>query len=264
MGDARYLPKENVTLIIGGNGRTARHLTELLLLPGSHHPRTVYSVIRNPSQIPDIEAIGAHPIVQDLVSSCADDFQKIFERIRPDTVVWAASSPQAPFDVGRDGAIKVMDALSQSNVLSKRYIVISAADIRDRENKPVPEWYTEADVKLSDRMWGVIGPALRAKFEADRNLVTENKRRKLEYTIIRPGGLTENEPIGGVRAGKVGLTGMITRLDLAKALIAVSENDSSTGLAFDLLGPGGEHDLPIKEAIQRVAKEREDTFNGYY
>lgn len=263
MGDARYLPKEHVALIIGGNGKTARHLTELLL----HEPRTaattVYSVIRNPAQIPDLEAIGAHPIVQDLVSSSTDEFRQVIERVRPDTVVWAASSPQAPFPVDRDGAIKVMDALALSRVPSKRYVVISAADIRDREGRPVPDWYTEADAKLSDRMWGVIGPALRAKFEADRNLVTENGRRGLKYTILRPGGLTEGEPVGRVRAGKVGLTGMISRRDLAQALKTVSENEESAGLAFDLLGPG-ENDMPIKDAVERVAKEREDTFEGYY
>lgn len=264
MGDARYLPKENVTLIVGGNGKTARHLTELLIT--SHDPyNVVYSIIRNPAQVPYLKAIGARPIVLDLVSSSLTDFRKIIEGVRPDTVVWAASSPQAPLDVDRDGAIKIMDALAYADVSSKRFVVISAADIRDRENRPVPDWYSDADAKLSDRMWGVIGPALRAKFEADRNLVTENERRGLKYTIVRPGGLTESDgPEGRVRAGKVGLTGMISRLDLARALIAVSENDDSAGLAFDLLGPGDEPDLPIKEAIARVAEEREDTFEGYY
>lgn len=261
MGDARYLP-EHVTLIVGGHGKTARHLTKLLTA-SHHHPHIVYSIIRDPAQIPDLEAIGARPIVQDLVSSSLDDFRKIFEQIRPDNVVWAASNPRAPVDVDRDGAIKIMDALAQAEISSRRYIVISAADIRDRENKPVPDWYSDADVKLSDRMWGVIGPALKAKFEADRDLVTQNERRKLKYTIVRPGGLTEDDTEDRLRAGKVGLTGMISRVNLAKTLRAVMENSHAEGLAFDVHGPG-DNALPIVDAVQRVADRREDTFEGYY
>jgi nucleoside-diphosphate-sugar epimerase len=261
MGDARYLP-EHVTLVVGGHGKTARHLTELLT--ASHHkPHIVYSIIRDPTQIPDLEAIGARPIVQDLVSSSMDDFRKIFEQARPDTVVWAASNPRAPVEVDRDGAIKIMDALAQADIPSKRYVVISAADIRDRENRPIPDWYSDADVKLSDRMWGIIGPALRAKFEADRDLVTQNERRKLKYTIIRPGGLTDDDAKERLRAGKVGLAGMISRANLAKTVRTVIENSHTEDLAFDVHG-SGENDLPIEDAVKRVADKREDTFEGYY
>lgn len=265
MGDARYLAEENVALIIGGHGRTAQHLTELLVArSSSSHPRVVHSLIRSSAQIPDIEALGAHAIVQDLVAATVDDLRAIIERVRPNTVFWAASDPRAPEPVARDGAIKVIEALAASNLSRKRYVAISAADVRDREHRPTPDWYSEADLAMSNRMWGVIGPALRAKFEADRSLAAENERRGIEYTIIRPGGLSEAEATGRVRAGKVGLTGLISRRDLAEALFAASEEDGTAGLAFDLLGPGEQRDLPVKDEIRRVGREREDTFKGYY
>lgn len=256
MGDAG-MPSRPVALIIGGHGKTAIRLTELLT-----PTHAVFSIIRNPAQIPDLEAIGAKPIIQDLVSGTVEDFVDIIQQTRPDAVVWAASNPRAPFEVDRDGAIKIMDALAKADVPSKRYLVISAADVRDTD-KPAPDWYSDADTKLSDRMWGIIGPALRAKFEADRELKTGNGRRKLEYTIVRPGGLTENEAQGRVRAGKVGLVGMISRSDVADVLFAAIGNDDSIGLAFDVLGPG-EGELPVKDAVARVGKKREDTFDGYY
>jgi nucleoside-diphosphate-sugar epimerase len=257
MGDAGMF-SHSVALIVGGNGKTARHLTGLLT---TAHTK-VYSIIRNEAQIPDLEALGAHPIVQDLVSGTVDDFRSIIERVRPTTVFWAASNPRSPFEVDRDGAIKLLDALAAADVPSKRYVAISAADIRDRE-RPVPDWYSDADARLSDRMWGIIGPALRAKFEADRDLVTRNKTRGLRYTIVRPGGLVETPPVGRARAGKVGLVGMISREDLAAALFAVAENGETVGLAFDLLGAGN-GDEPLRDAIAGVAERREDTFEGYY
>ncbi|RXG47179.1 hypothetical protein VDGE_09291 [Verticillium dahliae] len=259
MGDA-CLFHPPTTLIVGGNGKTARHLTSLLTAANPAH--AVYSIIRNPDQVPSLIAIGAHPIVQDLVSGTVEDFVKILERTQPDTVVWAASNPRAPVEVDRDGAIKVIDALAQAEIPRKRYVAISSADVRDRK-KPTPDWYSEADIKLSDRMWGVIEPALRAKFEADKDLRVNNRSRGIEYTIIRPGGLTEKEAEGRIRAGKVGLQGMISRADVAAVLFAAIKDEWTTGLAFDIMGPG-EGDLPIKEAVRGVSAKREDTFDGYY
>lgn len=56
---------------------------------------------------------------------------------------------------------------------------------------------------MSERVWGAIGHYMQAKFEADRDLVRENGRRGLEYTIVRPGGLRDEEGTGRIEAGKV-------------------------------------------------------------
>ncbi|OLN87520.1 UPF0659 protein-like protein 2 [Colletotrichum chlorophyti] len=262
MGDASILHMPT-TLIFGGNGKTARQLTKILR--EAETPHTVFSVIRNPDQVPDLEAIGAKPIVQDIATGSEVDFIKIIEGTRPDVVVWAAGGkdPKSAEAVDRDGAIRAMDALAKANVSTKRYIVISALDVRDRDNKPVPDWYTEADEKLSDRMWGIIGPILRAKLAADTELRVGNADRKLDYTIVRPGGLGEGSSLGKVRAGKVGTVGLIPRVDVAKVIYAAIQNEQTFGLAFDVLGPK-EDSLEIKEAVAQVAKKKEDTFEGYY
>ncbi|KAI9150804.1 hypothetical protein HJFPF1_10581 [Paramyrothecium foliicola] len=262
MGDASGL-RDPTALIFGGNGKTARHLTAILR--DAETPHVIYSVIRNPDQIPDLEAIGAKPIVQDIATGTEEDFLDIIERTRPHVLVWAAGGkdPESARAVDRDGAIRAMNALAKSSVPSKRYIVVSALDVRDRENKPVPDWYTEADKKLSDRMYGIIGPIVDAKLAADRELRVGNSKRKLDYTIVRPGGLTEEPATGKVRAGKVGVIGMISRDDVAGVIYAALRNKKTHGLAFDILGPV-EDSSTIKEAVERVASNHEDTFEGYY
>lgn len=55
------------------------------------------------------------------------------------------------------GAIKSFDATSNAGV--KRYIIVSALDVRDK-SRPQPDWYDEKDEAMSKRVWGVIGPYL--------------------------------------------------------------------------------------------------------
>lgn len=49
-----------------------------------------------------------------------------------------------------------MDATAKAGV-TKRYIIISAVDVRDRENKPEPEWYNDGDRDRSNKVWSAIG-----------------------------------------------------------------------------------------------------------
>lgn len=82
------------------------------------------------------------------------------ESTNPSTIVWAAGagggSPERTRAVDNEGAIKSMDATAKAGV-TKRYIIISAVDVRDRENKPEPEWYDDGDRDRSNKVWGAIG-----------------------------------------------------------------------------------------------------------
>jgi len=135
---------------------------------------------------------------------------------------------------------------------------VSAMDVRDREGKGEPEWYNDADRNTSKRMWGVIGPYMEAKFAADRNLVQQNGRRGLRYTIVRPGGLTTDKGKGTVAAGKVHLKETIAREDVASVVVECIKNDGTIGMAFDIVGG----DVSIADAVQKVVDEKADTFEG--
>ncbi len=44
----------------------------------------------------------------------------------------------------------------------KRFVMISATDVRDR-SKPAPKHYTEESHSMSERVWKAIGPCKLAK-----------------------------------------------------------------------------------------------------
>lgn len=177
-------------------------------------------------------------------------------------MIWSAGAgggdPSRTDTVDRKGAIKSMDATAEAGV--SRYIIVSALDVRDRESKGIPEWYDDNDKQRSDRVWGAIGAYMKAKLDADTELVTGNSKRKLNYTIIRPGQLTEENGKGTVIAGKVHLGTPISREDVARVVIESIKNDGTIGMAFDVVGG----DVDIKTAVEGVVKGKEDTFVGYH
>jgi len=246
------------TLIYGGSGKVARHIARIL----ASQKHTVYSVIRNSDQSESLKNLGATPIVQSIEDSSVAQLTETLKKYSIDNVVWSAGAgggdPSRTVKVDRDGAIKTMDASSEAGV--KRYIIVSAIDVRDKEKKPVPDWYNEEDRKRSDRGWGAIGSYMKAKLAADTDLRTGNDKRKLRYTIVRPGSLTEEPGTGKVSAGKVHLGSPISREDVAQVVVECLQTDGTIGLAFDFVGG----DTLIHEAVTKIAEEKEDTFEGYY
>jgi uncharacterized protein YbjT (DUF2867 family) len=84
-------------------------------------------------------------------------------------------------------------------------------------------------------------PYYEAKAEADRRL----EESGLDYTIVRPGGLTDEAGTGSVAVG-TNLSGDIPRDDVAAVLFAVLETPSSIGKTFELVAG----DTPVDEAVR--------------
>lgn len=257
-----------VVLIVGGHGQLAQQITKQLVAAKSNGndsaTYTVHSLIRNPDQAPEIEKLGAVPVVQDLESASVSDLGATLGRVKPHVVVWAAgagytATPDRIDAVDHQAAVKVFDALAAAAGCGKRLVSVSAVDVRDRA-KPAPDWYDDDDAKRSELIWKSIGTFLGAKFKADRELRTGNDKRGLEYTMVRPGGLSNEPGVGVVSAGKVHLGKMVTRTDVAGVVVACIENPSTIGLAFDVVG--GE--VAVKDAVKSVGESKIDTFEGYY
>lgn len=241
-------------LIYGGAGKVAQHLTRLLSALPSH---TVHNIIRSPAQAPLITSLGGHPIVSSIETSTVQDMAATMLSTNATAIIWSAGAgggnPDRTRAVDRDGAIKCMHAAAQAGV--KRFIMVSAVDVRDRA-APEPEWYDDADRERSAGMWGAIGPYMAAKLEADRELVKEDGG--LEWTIVRPGGLSEEPGMGRVEAGKVHIGRRISREDVAGVVVECLRESGTVGLAFDVVG--GE--TGIGEAVRGVVEGRVDTFEG--
>lgn len=183
------------------------------------------------------------------------------QTVAPTAIIWAAGAgggnPERTESVDHLSAIKACDAAAAAGVT--RFITISALDVRDK-SKPEPEWYSDADRAMSEQVWGAIGAYMAAKLAADRDLVGGNGRRGLEWTIVRPGGLSDESGTGKVEAGRTGLGRMVSREDVAAVVKCCLEDEGTVGLAFDVVG--GE--VPIKEAVAKVVEERVDTFKGRF
>jgi uncharacterized protein YbjT (DUF2867 family) len=205
--------------IAGGHGQIALRLTRLLTERGDQ----VRSLIRNPDHADDIREAGGEPVVCDLEE--ADDALVATAVRGADAVVFAAgagpgSGAQRKGTMDLGGAVKLIAAAKASGI--GRYVMVSS--INADPNHP------------GDDTFSVY---LRAKGEADAELAASG----LDYTIVRPGPLTNDPGTGrvAVDAGR----GDVTRDDVAAVLAAVLHEPGTIGRTFDL--SGGE--TPIGEAL---------------
>jgi len=202
-------------VVAGGHGQIGLQLLRLLADRGDE----AVGLIRNPAHSDDLRAAGAEPLVCDL--EAADEVA-----LDADAVVFAAgagpgSGAERKWSMDYGGAAKLMRAGV------RRYVMVSAMGAAD----PPAEG------------GDVFGEYLRAKARADRELAASG----LDYTIVRPGRLTDDAPTGLVRIGERLSRGAIPRADVAAVLLAVLDEPRTAGRAFDLVSG----DTPIAEALLR-------------
>lgn len=206
--------------IAGGHGKIAQLLARQLATAG-HEP---VGIIRTAAQAVDLAAIGAQSAVLDIEASGVDDIASVISGA--DAVVFAAgagpgSTAERKLTVDRDGAIKLADAAAAANV--QRYVLISAigADSFDASSEDVFQIY------------------LKAKSDADAHVRGTN----LDWTIVRPGGLTDDEPTGRVTIGSTVERGSIPRADVASVVFEALVSRRWNGEQFEVVSG----DRPIAE-----------------
>jgi uncharacterized protein YbjT (DUF2867 family) len=193
---------------------------------------TVRGMIRNETQVSDIEALGAEPVVADLTET-------VVHAVRGcDAVIFAAGSGgEDVWGVDRDGAIALMDAAESQQ--ADRFVMVSSINADAPEQGPEP-----------------LAEYLRAKGEADDSL----RETGLTHTIVRPGALTNDPGTGLIDVGAdLGATGTIPRADVARTLVATLPKASTFERSFDLLAG----DEPIDDALETpVDGESEEDRTG--
>jgi len=209
-------------VVAGGHGKVARHLLGLLAQRGDRGR----GLIRNPDHAGDVTATGAEPVVIDLERA---DAQELAGAIAgADAAVFSAgagagSGPERKRTVDLGAAVKLIEACRVAGI--RRYVMVSAMG-----------------VELPGASSGPMKPYMDAKREADEAL----RDSDLEYTIVRPGMLTDEPGTGEIEVGTpLERRGSVTRADVAATLLAVLDEPGTGGITFDLLG--GE--TPITEAI---------------
>lgn len=209
-------------VIAGGHGQIALTLQRLLAEAG-HEP---VGLIRKPEQGAELRAVGGTPLLLDLEQTDADALAA--HLAGADAVVFAAGSgPDSgaarKLTVDRDGAILLADAAQIAGV--RRYLMISAlaTDDYDPDSEDVFQVY------------------LRAKSEADADL----RARDLDWTIVRPGGLTDDPPTGRIQVAASTGRGTIPRADVAAVLVELVESGGARGVQFELVSG----DTPVLQAL---------------
>jgi nucleoside-diphosphate-sugar epimerase len=173
---------------------------------------SVIGLIRNPEHAKDIEATGATPTVTDLEHATVDE---IAHAIRDtDAVVFAAgagpgSGAARKLTMDRDGAIKLLEATRRAG--TKRYMMVSSIGA---EAPPPPRGDEDEDV---------FSVYLRAKAEADEALAASDR----DWTIVRPGRLTDDPGTGRVRLQADPFRDEVPRDDVAAVLAHLLHDQGS-------------------------------------
>jgi uncharacterized protein YbjT (DUF2867 family) len=207
--------------IAGGHGKIGRRLARLLAARGDQ----VRGLIRNPDHSDDVRSDGAEPVVCDLESASAEDVAAAIEGA--DAVVFAAgagpgSGAERKLTIDRDGAVKLIEAAQSAGV--PRYVIVSSVGA---ESPPDDD--------------DVFSVYLRAKAEADQALMASDR----DWTVVRPGMLTDDPGTGRVRVQEEPIRAEVPRDDVAAVLAAVVDESRAVGKVLYVVGG----DDPIEDAL---------------
>lgn len=200
-----------VVAIAGGHGKVALRLTTLLAERGDR----VLSLIRDPDQSDHVATAGGEPVVCDLENSEAQELALAIADA--EAVVFAAgagpgSGPARKETVDYGAAVLLVKGARMAN--ATRYVMLSSMG---------------ADAEHAGE--DVFDVYLREKGRADEELAESG----LDFTIVRPGSLTDAEPTGRVRAGESVESGEISRGDVAAVIAATLPDTATVGLTFEVV-----------------------------
>ncbi|MGW5574621.1 NAD(P)H-binding protein [Nocardia thailandica] len=214
-------------VVAGGHGKIALRLARLLTAAGDQ----VHALVRDPAQAPDVQATGAVPVIYDLEHGSAADLAAAVAG--SDAVVFAAgagpgSGAARKYTVDRDGAIRLAEAAQSAEV--RRIVQISTVGA----GSPVPPDRDESWVAYID-----------AKTQAEDDL----RARPLDWTILRPGALTDADGNGRVTLAAPPVPRSdVTRADVAAVVAAILPAHNTFQRVLELRdGP-----VPIPEAVAAV------------
>ncbi|MCX5142212.1 SDR family oxidoreductase [Streptomyces sp. NBC_00338] len=213
-------------VIAGGHGQIALRLERLLAARGDE----AVGVIRNPQQSEDLRAVGAEPVVLDLESATVEEAAEVLRGA--DAAVFAAgagpdSGTGRKDTVDRGAAVLFADAAERAGV--RRYLVVSSMGA-DPDH-------------AGDEVFDVY---LRAKGAADAYV---RSRTALDWTILRPGMLTNDAGTGEVLLAASTGRGPVPRDDVAATLLELLDTPATAGLTLELISGN----VPVSVGVKDVA-----------
>jgi len=209
--------------VVGGHGQIARQLHPMLLGAG-HQP---VALVRRQEQADALEAGGVETRMLDIENDDADRFAAVFEGC--DAVVFAAGggpdgNEERKRTVDLEGSLKSIEGARGAGI--SRFVQISAISV----DEPVAD---------------DASPVWKAYVEAKRDADAALRDSGLDWTILRPGRLTDAAGTGRVALGADVPRGDVPRADVAELVAAVLDDPTTAGAQWVVVGG----DVAIRDAI---------------
>ncbi|MFD5089947.1 NAD(P)H-binding protein [Amycolatopsis thailandensis] len=213
-------------VIAGGHGQIALKLEKLLASRGDQ----AVGIVRNPDHVADLEAAGAEAAALDLEKSDVDAVAKVLDGA--DAAIFAAGAGPGSGTARKDtvdrAAAELFAAASEQAGV-RRHIQVGSMG--------ADKWET-ADVPDDFRIY------LKAKKAAEDDL----RARDLDWTILRPGQLTNDEGTGRILIAESTGRGPIPRQDVAAVLVALLDDPSTAGRVLEAISG----DTAISQAVSAL------------
>src|SRR5579859_2753787 len=215
-------------VIAGGHGKIALLLERLLAGRGDQ----AVGLIRNPAHLADVEKTGAQGVVCDLEAASADDVAVLLAGA--DGVVFAAgagpgSGAPRKDSVDRAASVLMADAAQRAGV--RRFVQVSSMGAGQ---PPRPG---------SGEAWAAY---ITAKTAAEADL----RARDLDWTILRPGGLTDAPATGRVRLAAPPVpAGTVPRADVAAVIAALLDEPGTRHQTLELVSG----DSPVTAVVNSIS-----------
>ncbi len=212
--------------IVGGHGQVARHLHPILVRAG-HVP---VALVRKEAYRAELEDLGAEVRLLDIERAEADVFATAFEGC--DAVVFSAGG-------GPDG-----------NAERKRTVDLNGSlkSIAGAKTADINRFVQVSAINVDNPLRADTGEVWKAYVEAKRDADAALRDSGLDWTIIRPGRLTDDPGTGAVSLGSDIPRGAVPRADVAAVLAEVLEVKGSIRQQWNVVAG----DTPVAEAVQRA------------
>jgi uncharacterized protein YbjT (DUF2867 family) len=215
-------------VIAGGHGKVALLLERLLAERGDQ----AVGLIRNPAHVTDVRKAGAEAVICDLEAASADEVAVLLAGA--DAVVFAAgagpgSGAPRKDSVDRAGSVLMAEAAERARV--RRFVQVSSMGAGQ---PPRPG---------TDEVWAAY---ITAKTAAEADL----RARDLDWTIVRPGGLTDAPATGTIRLAPPPVpAGTVSRADVAAVIAALLDNPGTQHQTLELVSGNS----PVATAVHSIS-----------
>jgi uncharacterized protein YbjT (DUF2867 family) len=205
-------------VVTGAAGQTGRLIVDLLVAAG----HDVVGVVRRPDQAEGLAHAGVAAYLADLTQVAPVELESLYTGA--DAGVWAAGAGYGadPDQVDGEACIHAQQVADEVGVA--RWVQVSSM-YADRPDQGPP----------------FLQRVLTAKNRADTAL----DGRALGWTVVRPGGLTDEAPTGLVELGVGLISGTLPRADLAAVVAACLDHPGTARRSFDLVAGA----VPVVHAL---------------